>query len=499
MRLPPLVYNWLSYVGVIIAAVALAVFLFLLVFHTLTDATRAPYAGLVIFMIVPAVLLAGLALIPLGMLIEWRRRHRHAGQRPPRLPVVDLNNARHRNALLVFVVGSVLLLFLSAFGGYHAYEYTESVEFCGKLCHSVMRPEHTASLHSPHQRVACVDCHVGPGADWFVRSKVSGLRQVWAVMRHTYPRPIPTPIVDLRPSRETCEQCHWPGQFFGSKQTRRIHFLSDDKNTRWELSLLVKIGGGHPAVGNTEGIHWHMSLANQMEYAATDARRQVIPWVRVTDRASGKVTTYATKDSPWPATGQPDVTTRRMDCMDCHNRPTHIYRTPARAIDDALAAGQIDPALPSVKSTTVGLLAGKYETTPQAMTAIEEGVRRAYADKPASGVRPESVQQAVRALQHIYQSNMFPEMKTRWDVYPDNAGHKVFPGCARCHDGEHRSPDGRVISTVCTSCHVILAQGTPPNLKYASGPSGLEFQHPVDIGDMATQMACNSCHTGQAP
>jgi hypothetical protein len=499
MRLPVHLQNWISYVGVVIAAIALAVFLFLLVFHTLTDATRAPYAGLVIFIIVPAVLVAGLALIPLGMLLEWRRQRRGVAHRLPRFPVIDLNNVRHRNAMAVFVVGSVLLLFLSAFGSHQAYEYTESVEFCGTLCHSVMRPEHTAYLHSPHQRVACVDCHVGPGADWFVRSKLSGLRQVWAVMRDTYPRPIPTPIVDLRPSRETCEQCHWPGQFFGSKQTRRIHFLSDERNTRWELTLLVKIGGGHPAVGNTEGIHWHMSLSNQMEYVATDARRQVIPWVRVTDRATGKVTTYATKDSPWPATAVPSAALRQVDCMDCHNRPTHIYRTPARAIDDALASGQIDAALPSVKSTAVGLLAATYPTTEQAMVAIEQGVRQAWADKPAPGVRPESVQQATRALQDIFRRNIFPEMKTRWDVYPDNAGHKVFPGCARCHDGEHRSPDGRVISTVCTSCHVILSQGTPPDLKFAAGPNGLEFAHPVDIGEAATQMTCNACHTGQAP
>jgi hypothetical protein len=501
MRLPRLVHNPLTYAGAGIAALASAGFVFLFLFHTFTEAARAPYAGLVIFIVLPAVLLFGLALIPVGMLLEWRRWHREGERRLPRFPVVDLNNPRHLNATLVFVVGSVLLLFLSAFGSYQAYVYTESVEFCGTLCHTVMRPEYATYSHSPHQRVACVECHVGPGADWFVRSKLSGLGQVAAVLLDTFPRPIPTPIESLRPSRETCEHCHWPEQFFGGKQRRQVHFLSDERNTRWEIDLLVKIGGGHPAVGLTEGIHWHMSLANVIEYVPADDRRQEIPWVRVTERRTGRTRTYVSRDTPPSPELLATTRPRVMDCIDCHNRPTHIFRPPSRAVDHALAAGLIDPALPFIKRTGVEVLAEQYPSTPEALAAIERRVRSFYEDEypDVARTRPAEIAGAIAALQEIFAANMFPEMNARWDVYPDNAGHLVSPGCARCHGGQHVSEDGRVVTTECRECHTILAQGSPPNVAYATAKRGLDFQHPVDVGDVTEGLACSACHTGETP
>jgi hypothetical protein len=499
MRFPRLVHNRLSYGGAIIATLALMVFGFLVILHTVAGAARAPYAGLLIFIAVPAVMLCGLLLIPIGMLFEWRHLRRTGKGSIQRFPVVDLNDPAYRNAVAVFAGGSVFLLFVSVFGSYQAYESTESVAFCGKLCHTVMAPEYTTYEHSPHARVRCVDCHVGPGADWYVKSKISGLYQVYAVLFDKFPRPIPAPISSLRPARQTCEQCHWPEQFFGGQQKQQVHFLPDETNTRWEINLLIKTGGGSPATGQTEGIHWHMNLANRIEYIAMDTQRQHIPWVRMVNVATGEVTEYSSPGASKAALAGNHI--RTMDCMDCHDRPTHIFRSPSEAVNLALETGKIDATLPFIKRTGVQLLAATYPSTAAALAGIAGGMTSFYRDKypDVLQTRPDAVARAVAALQEIYRENFFPQMKARWNVYPDNIGHLMFSGCYRCHDGQHTSADGKTITKDCTACHSILAQGRPPQLAFSSEPRGVAFQHPEDIGDLWQEMPCNDCHTGAAP
>lgn len=499
MTFPRLVHNRLSYVGAIIATLALLVFGFLVILHTVSGAARAPYAGLLIFIGVPAVMLFGLLLIPIGALYERRHLKRTGKGSIERLPVIDLNDPAYRNAVAVFVTGSLVLLFLSVFGSYQAYESTESVRFCGRLCHTVMAPEYTTYEHSPHARVRCVDCHVGPGADWYVKSKVSGLYQVYAVLFDRYPRPIPAPISSLRPARQTCEQCHWPQQFFGGQQKQKVHFLPDETNTRWEISLLIKTGGGSPATGQTEGIHWHMNIANRVEYIATDAQRQHIPWVRMTDLTTGAVTEYTSADAAKDAPARSRI--RTMDCMDCHDRPTHIFLSPSQAVNLALETGKIDATLPFIKRTGVQLLAATYASTAAALNGIADGMTAFYRDKypDVFRTRHDAVAHAVAALQEIYRENFFPGMKARWDVYPDNIGHLMFSGCYRCHDGQHKRADGTTITKTCTACHSILAQGRPAQLAFSTEPTGLAFQHPQDIGDLWQEMPCNNCHSGTTP
>ncbi len=501
MRFPRLVHNRLSYVGAAISALALLAFGFLVILHTVSGAAEAPYAGLLIFVFVPAVLVFGLLLIPLGMFIEWRHAKRTGKASIPRFPVIDLNDPAYRNATAIFVGGSILLLFLSMFGSYEAYEATESLTFCGALCHQVMAPEYTTYQHSPHARVRCVDCHVGPGADWYVKSKLSGLYQVYAVLLNKYPRPIPVPIHSLRPAQQTCEQCHWPKQFFGGQQKQLVHFLPDESNSRWEINLLIKTGGGSPATGQTEGIHWHMNIANRLQYIATDKTRQHIPWVRMTNLVTGAVTEYVVADA---AVSQPGVARnpmRTMDCMDCHDRPTHIFLSPSYAVNLALETGRIDATLPFIKRTGVELLAATYESTDAALDAIEQGVTKFYHDEYPDMLRSRgaAVTQAVTALQEIYRENFFPKMKVRWDAYADNIGHLVSSGCYRCHDGLHTSASGRVITKECKACHTILAQGKHQELAFSSKAGGLAFQHPEDIGDVWQQMSCSECHTGTLP
>jgi NapC/NirT cytochrome c family protein len=459
LKLPEVVHNRISYAGAAIAGLALTVFGFLLILHTFTDAARAPYAALVIFIFVPAILLFGAFLIPIGMLIERRHVRLTGLHSVPRFPVLDFNDARQRNLTALFVVGSLLLLFLSVFGGFQAYEATESITFCGALCHTVMQPEYTTYQNSPHARVKCVDCHVGPGAEWYVKSKMSGLYQVYAVTFDKYPRPITGPITSLRPAQQTCEQCHWPEHFFEAQERRLTHFLPDEQNTRWQIDLLIKTGGGKPGTLLTGGIHWHMNIQNRVEYIATDAERLQIPWVRMTDAETGAVKEYMSSAAPLSKEDMAKATIRKMDCMDCHNRPTHAFQMPERAVDEAMAAGRISTRLPFIKRESVAALRANYADRATASERIPAALGDFYRTKYPSVYQSDraAVETAAEQVKAIYLRNIFPEMKVTWGFHPNNIGHDDFLGCFRCHDGKHKSADGRVIRDDCDTCHQVLA------------------------------------------
>ncbi|MEJ2721735.1 MAG: NapC/NirT family cytochrome c, partial [bacterium] len=283
LKLPHSAQNWISVTGAMIALVAFFMIVFLFVVSVFL-ARKDFYLGLVIYILLPAVVFAGLVLIPIGMYRQVRKERRGEEARKEEWPRIDLNDPRHRNAFFVFSVGTTIFLFISAIGSYEAYHSTESIAFCGKLCHQVMDPQYTAYEHSPHARVACVSCHVGPGASWYVRSKLSGMYQVYATITNRYPRPIPTPIKNLRPARQVCEQCHWPQKFYAYQLEFNRLYLTDEENTEWDIRLIMKIGSEHPAEGLKQGIHWHINPDVKIEYIATDKKREVIPWVRYTNR-----------------------------------------------------------------------------------------------------------------------------------------------------------------------------------------------------------------------
>ena len=488
-KAPSLMENWISLAGVILAGGAFFAVVTLIAID-LTWGFSTPYVGILTYIVTPAFLVGGLTLIVIGVLVEHRRRQHLAPGETPRHPRIDLNVPRHRKALTIVAVVTFVFLVTTGLGTYQSYHFTESVTFCGQTCHAVMNPEYTAYQNSPHARVTCVQCHIGPGAGWFVKSKLSGAYQVYATLANKYPRPIPTPIENLRPAQETCEQCHWPQKFYGNAERVNYHYLSDETNRPWTIRLLMKIGGGDPEHGRAGGIHWHMNIANTVEYIHTDSARQVIPWVRLT-APDGQVTVYQSESEPLSPEQVAAAETRRMDCIDCHNRPSHVYNAPARAVNLAMSTGRLSTTLPSIKRTAVGLLTAEYDSTSQALAAIEQGLTEQYRDSPdTSGVR-----QAVTAVQRIYQTNFFPEMRVNWRAYPTNLGHTIFPGCYRCHDGKHRSEDGRVIAHSCTSCHIIIAQGSGAAAD-TIGPEGLEFQHPTNIGEMWRTVNCAVCHTG---
>jgi len=494
-RFPSSFYNPITLVGAAIAAVSFGLILFLILLEALAQQPK-PYMGIIAFVILPGFLIIGLVILFVGV-IRQHRRLRAGKPVGMTLPRIDLNNPRHRAATAAVALGGLFLLLFTAFGSYEAYEHTDSDQFCGETCHSVMAPEYTAYQYSPHARVGCVKCHIGPGAGWFVRSKLSGSYQVYATVFNKYPRPIPTPIENLRPAQETCEQCHWPKEFFSEKRLTNIYYLSDDKNTRWTLNLLMKIGGGNIEAGPTSGIHWHMNIANEVTYIPADSTRQVIPWVQ-SRRPDGTTVVYKSTDAPLSDEQLRALPRRRMDCIDCHNRPTHIYHPPATSVNRAMAINWIDPSLPGVKKLAVNVLEGWYTTTPRALDSIALQMHEFYTTTYPEIAQAKSAQieRAVSEVQQIYERNYFPEMQVSWRHFPDNVGHMYSPGCFRCHDGKHVADNGAVLSRDCNTCHVILAQqfeGDTLRLSLA----GIEYRHPVDVGDAWKETNCSDCHTGQ--
>src|SRR5271166_620007 len=490
---PKLYKNPISLAGIALAVVAFANVLFLIFLDTFTHVS-SPYVGILAYMVAPAFMVVGLVAIPVGMMVERRRRHHTVGD-VSKYGKLDLNNPAQRSAVAFVLSFVVIFAMMSAVGSYKAYEFTDSIQFCGQLCHSVMGPEFTAYQQSAHARVACVECHVGSGASWYVKSKLSGIRQVYYTAMGTFPRPIPTPVHNLRPAADTCEQCHWPKKFWGAQLKVFTHYGDDEQNTPRVLRMLIKTGGGDPNLGQAGGgIHWHMNIANKISYFATDEQRQTIPWVRVED-AQGQVTEYITKDKPPTQAQIEQASKRRMDCIDCHNRPTHIYVAPDLSVDRAISGRSIDATLPFIKKEGVDVLVAEYKTTDEAKQAIADKVSKFYQEKypQIASTKSDSVKGAITELQRIYSTTIFPDMRVNWRTHPNNIGHFYFPGCFRCHDGNHVSKDGKVISKDCNSCHTVLEQ-QESGTQVAALPAQT-FKHPVDIGDLS-QVNCADCHNG---
>jgi hypothetical protein len=488
--------NWLTVTGAGIAILALLFFVISQLVDVLYPVGN-PYRGIWAFMVLPALLVVGLILIPAGWVLERSRRRKlfpevREWQRFPRL---DLNNPAQRRVLQIFGIGTLVVIPLIGVSTYEGYHYTDSTQFCGQVCHQVMKPEYTAYRYSPHARVTCAACHIGPGASWFVKSKISGVRQVFAVMFNTYHKPIPTPIEDLRPARETCEQCHWPAKFFGSQLVTRYHYASDENNTRQEISILVKTGGGDSSNGPASGIHWHMALSNRIEYVAGDRSRQVIPWVRATDLSTGRVTVYRS-DGKSPDATPPDGDMRVMDCMDCHNRPTHIYQSPDRAVSVSLETGRIDRNLPFAKKVAVEALVAPYSTTEEADAKIAEFMRAFYAKSypELATARKSDIDQAIKEVQAIYGRNFFPSMKVDWRSYPNNIGHMIFMGCFRCHDEAHVNAQKVPLTKDCDTCHDFGVKYNAPGGVIAYVKTRPE--HPIKLEGPHVPLPCSSCHSG---
>jgi hypothetical protein len=411
------------------------------------------YLGIVTFVVLPVIFLAGVAIVPLGIWLQKRRDAKAAAEGRPvgHLPVVDLNNESTRGVLLGFAALAVPIIAIGAGLMYKAVHYMDSTEFCGTACHRVMQPEYTAFQRSPHVGVGCAGCHIGPGAEWFVKAKISGSWQLIAVAFDLYPRPIPTPVHSLRPASGTCEQCHWPTKFIGERLKVRTHYADDEQNTELKTALMVKVGG--KLGGVSHGIHWHVDPNHTVRYRS-DPTRETIYEVELTDKTDGSQKVFMTEE-PIPA----DAEWRTMDCVDCHNRASHIYRSPQFELDLALQDGRIDRALPYIKREGVRILTEKeYASHEEAREGIASAVKAYYAENYPDLAASPAVEAAGKALGDAYCWNNFPHMKVTWNLYPNHIGHQDTPGCFRCHDNKHKTATGEKIAKKCNTCHNIVAE-----------------------------------------
>ena len=452
--------HWVSLLGV--ALVTTAGFSWLFVLPTeLRGHTSNPYIGIVVFLIIPIIFILGLILIALGMFLA-RRRILRAEQY---LFTAGDRRAYIRKLAIFFAVTTAANIVIGTQGTYRAVEHMETAQFCGQSCH-VMKPEFTAHQNSPHARVECVDCHVAPGAVGWVESKKGGTRQFIDTVFKRVHYPIESAMESNRlvPARGTCEQCHWPQMFDSTKLRVIFHFKDDAANTQTQTVLTMFTGGG--TLGGIHGTH--LGAGVEIHYAAADPKRQTIPWVEYRNRNTGETHTFlADGSTAHSVAGLPRY---EMQCVDCHNRPTHTFELPERAVDKAMGLGQISTTLPFIKKKALDLLKVNYSSNEEASRAIPEALTRYYQQyyTVLASQRANDIANAGNQIAAIYNRNVFPELKVTWGTYPNNLGHTDFPGCFRCHDGSHSTSDEKLtIVQDCNACHepVAIEESSPAVLK----------------------------------
>ncbi|HET7103194.1 MAG TPA: NapC/NirT family cytochrome c [Terracidiphilus sp.] len=414
-----------------------------------------PYLGIIFFLILPALFIGGLVLIPLGIAIRRRKLIRQK-MIPAIYPKVDLNDRTFRHGIDIVLVATIINLLIVSIASYRGTAYMDSPQFCGQSCH-VMHPEYTAYKISPHSHVACVDCHIGTGAESFLAAKVNGTKQLIEVAFNSYPRPIPSPVHNLRSARVICEDCHSPSKLEGDKLLVRPSFADDEKNTETQTVVVLHVGG-RDSQSRWVGIHG--AHQRHIEYIATDSARAKVPWVQARNN-DGTVTVYAVASlKPGEV---PRGERRVMDCIDCHNRPAHTFTTAADAMNGAMAAGAISPSLPWVHKQGLALLTAAYASQEQAREQIPAALAEFYrANYPGVLANQAGlINRAGLELVKLYSENVFPNMKVTWGTYPNQIGHTSYPGCFRCHDGDHTSRGGQTITQDCSVCHNLLAVDEP--------------------------------------
>jgi len=442
--------HWVSMLGV--ALVTTAGFSWLFALPTqLRGHTSNPYIGIVVFILIPMVLVVGLILIALGMFLARKRLERMEKE----LAILPNRQTYVRKIATFFAVTTAANIVIGTQGTYRAVQHMETAQFCGQTCH-VMKPEFAAHQNSPHSRVECVDCHVAPGATGWIASKVAGTHQFLDVISNRVRRPIESAMEanKLVPSRLTCEQCHWPQKFDAVKLRVMFHFKDDATNTQTQTALMMLTGGG-----DLGGIHGkHLGPGVEIHYAATDPARQTIPWVEYRNRNTGEVQTFVADGST--AQRVVSLPTQLMQCVDCHNRPTHTFELPERAVDEAMGLGRISPTLPFVKKKAMELLKTNYASNEEAARIIPAKLTDFYRDSypVVSSQRTSDISNAGAEIADVYNRNVFPDLKVTWGTYPNNLGHTDFPGCFRCHDGSHSTLDKKsTITQDCNTCHEPLA------------------------------------------
>ncbi|MFH1374162.1 MAG: NapC/NirT family cytochrome c [bacterium] len=469
--------NWWGRLGVIITTSSF-VCMVVIELARLIGLVTSSYAGLVSYMLFPALFVVGLLLIPIG----WRKLKKQTGKSSRELMETEFGKeyaaASFGGARLFRTVGIlsiVNVLFLLVIGA-RMLTFMDSAEFCGTACHSVMNPEWVTYQQSPHARVACIECHVGEGAEALIDSKLNGLWQVISVTFDFLERPIPTPVHQLRPARETCEKCHWPDKFYGRRLKTIAHYSHDSVSTPLYTTLSLKVDAGTSR--ERGGIHWHIAQKNEVRYASVDDQREKIVWAEV-KRGDGNFHRYSSTD---PAvSGQNTASVRTMDCVDCHNRATHIYELPDRAVDERIQNRVLDRSMPFLKREALHAVSAGYASREAAMEGIANHMNGFYQRHYPDLARSQAtiLDSVVTVLQNIYNRNIHPGMNIEWGSYASHIGHKGDRGCFRCHNSRMVDDAGNSISDDCALCHSLLSNDHKNPFKYLQ---------PVDTSDVDYQM-----------
>jgi len=460
-----------SRIGVVLVTSSLLTMIALELLRIAGVLTNA-YIGLITYMGLPAVFLVGLVLIPVGWRIWSKRTGRPLRELLSRRFAENDLEAQQAGSRLIKTVLALTLInvvFLTVVS-LRMLHFMDQASFCGTACHKVMNPEWTTYQQSPHARVRCVDCHVGEGVQAAVDAKLNGMWQIISATFHLYEKPIPTPVRNLRPARETCEKCHWPEMFLGNRTLNIHHYELDGNSTPKYTTLVMKVGAGTENMA--QGIHWHVAAKNEVQYASVGDEREEMIWVDAR-QPDGSYRRFRNTTVELPRSEREVV--RTMDCVDCHNRATHIYEQPEPAVDRRIQLGLIDRSLPFIKERALGALIANYPSREKAMAGTDAHIRNFYRAKyPAlSASRAAAIDSAVAAVQAVWARNIHPYMRITWGSYANHLGHRSTPGCFRCHNPNLVDDSGHSISMDCTLCHSILANEEDEPYKYlfAAGDS----------------------------
>jgi nitrate/TMAO reductase-like tetraheme cytochrome c subunit len=449
--------HWLTRLGMAIGITTVIAWLFF-VPSELHGGLENPYKGAILYLILPAVLVFAIVLAVVGIWLKRRQIREHLASG------VDKRTALYRlTAFLAITIGVNLLIGTQL--TFKAVEYMDTPQFCGTKCHS-MKPEFMGHQSSQHASVACAECHIAPGVGGFVKAKMNGTRQLWHTVTNNTEKPVKSALESgmLVPSKETCQRCHWTDKIVGSRLVVVPTYASDEKNSETYTVLMMLVGGSA-----MKGIHHdHFAGGYEMRYAATDAKRQTIPWVERRNTKTGETDVYLAKDAKPEDLAR--LEKRDMQCVDCHNRPTHTFSPADRALNRAMAAGAVPATLPFIKKQGLAALQATYASSDAAAQKIPAAIEAYYRESHPQvyAARKADVTKASLGVLDVYSHNVFPELKVTWGTYPNDLGHTDSPGCFRCHDGSHATADGKkTIGQDCASCHEVLAmdEASPQILK----------------------------------
>lgn len=462
--------NWIGRIGAALATSSFIIFMFLEILR-ITGAVTNAYLGLMTYLLFPTLFLTGLIMIPIG----WSKYVKESGKRARDLLAEAFTPAEIEGGILgsklfqtVFWMTLLNVVFFGAVS-IRTLHFMDSAEFCGTACHKVMNPEWVTYQQSPHARVKCVECHVGEGVGALIDSKINGARQMVSLAFNLYEKPIPAPVHNLRPARETCEKCHWPEKFLGNHLKTMVHYCMGEDNKARYTTLNIKVGTG--AEGFESGSHWHVSEKNTVRYLAADEKRMKIAAVEVL-QADGSFRKYSNRLIH--KSQQPHSEAREMDCIDCHNRATHIYEDPEDAVDERIRRGMISADIPFIKYEGLAAITKNYPDNESGTEYIRMRLENFYREYyPAYFMsNSETIEQAISTFQGIYNRNIHTGMDIDWGSYPNQIGHRNYPGCFRCHNENMVDEQGAAISSDCTLCHSILAVDNDEPFQYLMPSEG---------------------------